>query len=960
MKVPDNRITFRCLVLGAFFAAVFAVLTVYLENRGRICLTANQMPVLPYAFLLLTVVLVNPLCRLVRFVRVFTRTEILIVFVMGLVSSGLSTFGLTSQLVPVIGSFFNQHWNNEQSEWNLYVEPFLKEHYFISEPGIQRAAREYRSASLRTRELVRTYNAAVMYAQMAERGEGTRQDILRALPGPQRDMLQLEGVPPVAAIIETYPSLIEAQNELESEKRAALSELEAGAFEKVDLFRRGLPRGLRAFPGIFPIAEQDDAGSYFRRLGRLVCGKRAARDINKALRLLKSASGSEGLDHATVQGTAGFLGRAVDALSPAGMTGTLEERKKASGEHDAKLTLEMIELGAEGARLNEEKRQADGGEARRIRAHIDEIRKRKERIEAEKAKIALDQERNAGELDAAKRVTAVAEDIQSLRDRLLRGDPMTATDLRERLAAVLLRFGSFDGTLRRYFLGDIPWSHWVGPLAHWGVIIGLTYVVLMTFNVLIFRQWAYNEKLIYPLAQLPAILAGEGDDDDSVVPRVFRSALFWVGVGVSGAVMGWNLLCMTEILPNLKALDLKNSWTPYLENTALAGLVGTRSELFFTMVGLAFLIPKKVSFSLWFFWIFFMVQLQVMVWLGYGQDARSFPAHWWYTLNFRTAQGAGGLLVFSGLVLFKCRKYLLCAFTPASVSSLPDDEQKELRLSSLLFIAGTLGIVLMLWLGMGVNLFFAVFCYVVIMMITIGLVRSVTEGGVLGFQAIGPFHYIRHIFGFDKSWASPSFAAPLLTYYSILFLDIKTFIAPAMANSLKIRDDLRIARGKFHFAIFLCLVVAAVVAIVTAVMMSYSSGADSMRRWFYVSFPLSVFDRVADMVKTPPTATTGGRLWLGFGALFMGSLLFLRQRLFWLPHPIGYIMLVNPIMAKYWFSILLGWIAKSAITKYGNRDTYIRARGLFIGLIVGELVVVMLAMVLSIIMGKHLMIDLNR
>ena len=92
----------------------------------------------------------------------------------------------------------------------------------------------------------------------------------------------------------------------------------------------------------------------------------------------------------------------------------------------------------------------------------------------------------------------------------------------------------------------------------------------------------------------------------------------------------------------------------------------------------------------------------------------------------------------------------------------------------------------------------------------------------------------------------------------------------------------------------------------------------------------------------------------------MAVLLYFRQTSFWLPHPIGLIMLVNPLMAAYWFSILLGWLAKSLVTKYANKNTYAKVRGLFIGLIIGELLVVFIAMIISLTMQKRLGIDLNR
>ena len=72
------------------------------------------------------------------------------------------------------------------------------------------------------------------------------------------------------------------------------------------------------------------------------------------------------------------------------------------------------------------------------------------------------------------------------------------------------------------------------------------------------------------------------------------------------------------------------------------------------------------------------------------------------------------------------------------------------------------------------------------------------------------------------------------------------------------------------------------------------------------------------------------------------------------------IILVNPIMNAYWFSILIGWLAKVLVTRYGNKDTYRIVRGLFVGLIVGELMIILAALIGSLVTGNNVPIDLNR
>ena len=502
----------------------------------------------------------------------------------------------------------------------------------------------------------------------------------------------------------------------------------------------------------------------------------------------------------------------------------------------------------------------------------------------------------------------------------------------------------------------------------WGALIGLTYLLLLTFNVLIFRQWAHHEKLTYPLADLPETLAGANDTDDGHIPSIFRSGLFWTGASVSGVVLGWNLVAMLQVIPGMAPLDLTNSWRPYIEKTLLEGLLPTtRSEIFFTMIGLAFLLPQKVSFSLWFFHVVFLVQLLFMVWTGLGVSEDSFPADWWMGMNFRTAQGGGALLIFASVVLFKCRHYLLCAIFPWEVKGLDVAEKQELRISSMLFWMAAAGVILMLWKGMGAHPGYASVYLLGILLVTIGLMRSVTEGGLLGFQMwASPFHFLKTCFGLTKSWSAFPWLAPLMVYHAVLFLDVKTFIAPAMSNALKIRSDLRMSRWRFHGLLVTAILAAMVVALLTEILLSYSSGADGMNSWFYGNFPqISCYNFMSGLVNTPPAAQPQETGWIVFGGAAMAALLFFRRTCFWLPHPIGLIMMVNPLMKSYWFSIFIGWVFKSLVSKYGSRDLYARTRVFFIGLIFGELVLVALGMALSDVFNitstnNGMMIDLNK
>lgn len=971
MHAQDGRISLRAFLMGIMFAAFFAAISVYIENHRSLYLTATQLPVLPFVLLLAMVLLVNPVCRLLRFIRPFTAAEVLIVFIMGLVSAGIATFGLTGPLVPIVSGLFNPAWNTEQTAWNRHVVPYLNEDYFVAETGIQDAAAAYAHAYRAHREKRQVLATARRYLAARERLDALHDGITapdqgaltvahaaRELARAEWDALRAKRpeLPDANEVATTRDHRLESSGQALAEAREHLRALETRAFERVTLFRRGLPRHLRAYPGFIKLPE-DTWNSYAARIRRMREGHAAAGEARAALALI--ADNSESLpDDAEWMDRLQSLEQRLSRMSDsAALAADLEAKTDAI----ERLNREIREREEKLRELHRAKRTA----------YRDALRPLNRRIQREQRTVrALHRERETlvETRDYLHQQIAIPRQVAEWEYRI--GALASATragtrpqDAPDTLRALLDSLPSVDGCPRRFMAGDVPWRDWAGPLSRWALAIALTYLVLMTFNVLIFRQWAYHEKLIYPLAELPIAMVG-GATASRQVPALFRGGLFWAGLAVSGAFLGYNALAATEWIPAFEALNLRNPWTDYLHDTPFQGLLYgrfSRSEIFFTMIGLSFLIPKHVSFSLWFFAVLSMAQVLLLVALGYGETERSFPSELYFIMNFRTAQGGGALLVFSSVVLYKCRRYLLCAFNPRILDELPDDERRELRLSSFGFLGGSIGLIGVLWFGMGIHPVYSIGGYAMIMIITIGLIRAVAEGGILGFQCYtNPFHFVRTFFGFDKSWTSAPLIAPFFIYYGILFLDLKTFIAPAMANSLKIRDELRMRRGRFHLAILAAIVVAAVVAVGFSIMMAYSRGADMMGNWFYSRLPRIMFDHIADMSRAPLQSSPFEAGWIVAGALGMSALLFFRQTMFWLPHPIGMVMLLNPTMGAYWFSILLGWIAKSLVTKYGNQEVYAKARTFFIGLIAGELLIVALSLVLSLRLDIRIPIDLNR
>jgi hypothetical protein len=73
------------------------------------------------------------------------------------------------------------------------------------------------------------------------------------------------------------------------------------------------------------------------------------------------------------------------------------------------------------------------------------------------------------------------------------------------------------------------------------------------------------------------------------------------------------------------------------------------------------------------------------------------------------------------------------------------------------------------------------------------------------------------------------------------------------------------------------------------------------------------------------------------GMAVMAFFLFLRSRVFWWPHPAGYVLWMNPgTLNDLWFSFFLGWALKTGALKFGGQKIFLSWRKFFLGALVGE------------------------
>lgn len=488
---------------------------------------------------------------------------------------------------------------------------------------------------------------------------------------------------------------------------------------------------------------------------------------------------------------------------------------------------------------------------------------------------------------------------------------------------------------------QIRWPVWLKPLGFWLVFVGASYGFFYCLSYLVLRYWWLREKLIFPLARLPESLMPQLGQASRWVPAIFTRPGFWIGFALASTVMSWNAANDSGWVLGVGRIDLGidgKELMDMLAGTGLAGITGKTDSgmailIIFTAVSIAYLLPLDISFSVWFYFLLGRAVLLAGSWMGYSENADEFTSTMWWSNNPVTAQGGGALLLFSAVSLYRCLK---------DYAHLAAGRGLAGRLRLFLPVVGMvlcLGVMVgwlhwnrlpLLWGVLGVGF---------LTLMTVGLMRIVAEGGIYWFQSHAGFFHAYRIFGLGKALAT-TLVAPLLLIYSVLFLDLKTFLAPNLLNAARLQGQARLSRMKFHLTLGLCILASVVVCLGFEITLAHIRGGQQMNIWFHNISPKLIAERAAHVPADVESVQWDRAAWYGVGAGWTALSLLLRRSLFWFPHPIGYVMLINPLMGFLWFSFLLGWIAKKCVVKYGGRSTFESVKIVFMGLMLGEILAI--------------------
>lgn len=489
----------------------------------------------------------------------------------------------------------------------------------------------------------------------------------------------------------------------------------------------------------------------------------------------------------------------------------------------------------------------------------------------------------------------------------------------------------------------IPWMAWVRPFAVWGLFLGLVWGLVLFLCVIVRRQWAENERLAFPLATVYSALI-EAPEQGRLANALFRSRGFWIAAIAVFVLHGFNGL--HEYVRAVPEIPRGFNLSATLRDPPFSYMTGEIkvADIYFCIVGIAFFVQTKITFSIWFFFV--LMQGATMMLEGNQVS---------FTNQMKQDQTFGGMMVLAGVILWVGRHHWWLVIRHMFGQARPDE--KESRYLPYWFAgwgaaACFAGIITwMVWIG--VSLVGAVCITMVLTMAFMLTARILAETGLAFVQINWPMYrlwYYPLLIPDEPIRTTPTtfFVAGWITH---LFHDLREAFSGFFITGLRVADQSAYERShrwrtgvSFIGAIVLALVVGYVVSAAATVWTEYkyastlATPSDSPLNIYGVNTSVlsTMLDRApeyANAQKQPHNMSLN----IGIGAVVTALCAILRLNLAWWPlHPIGFVLLYSYAAGKIWFSLLIGWIAKVAIVRLGGASLLRSGRNVFIGLIVGE------------------------
>ena len=497
-------------------------------------------------------------------------------------------------------------------------------------------------------------------------------------------------------------------------------------------------------------------------------------------------------------------------------------------------------------------------------------------------------------------------------------------------------FVSDPNVYRDYYVGNSSvwqWKYisaWLPVTLGWTAFVATLFFVMLCISVILRKQWTENERLTYPIVQLPLQITSENAFQPG---GLFRNKIFWMGFVVAGLIDTINSLnYYYPSIPTVFTPGFGQSFLdvgPFLTQKPWNAIGWTPLSFYPFMIGLGMFMPLDFLFSCIFFYWFWKFEKVFAVAMAWDQDPR-FP--------YTESQAFGAYLSFFLYAAWISRNYLRQVVLKAlGKPSTADDSREPIsyRAALLGVLAGGVGLIsFAIYLGM--TPWVAVLFFLMYFGLAISITRMRAELGT----PIHDLHFTGPEMILTRTMGSKAFDTPTLTVFSVFFWFNRAYRShpmPHQLESFKLAEQSKADYKKWWGGLFLLGIVAIFVAFWVVLHLMYVYGAEGKSR---LTFGAESYNQLNTWIKTPEKGKFQEfmAIWSGFGIAFL--LQWLRVRIPWWPlHPLAFAVTSSWEINLVWGPLFIAWVCKVLILRYGGRGGFQRSLPLFIGLMLGQFVI---------------------
>jgi len=503
--------------------------------------------------------------------------------------------------------------------------------------------------------------------------------------------------------------------------------------------------------------------------------------------------------------------------------------------------------------------------------------------------------------------------------------------------------------IRGFYEGDANFytskilNAWVGPTLWWTVFILALGVVMICMNVVVRKQWTEHEKLAYPIIQLPLAITDRGG-----ASGFFQNRVLWYGFIIAAVLDIWHgLAYFYPSLPDFSVRHNARNWGRFFTEKPWNAVGGITVPLYPFVIGLGFLLPLDLSFSIWFFYV--VEKLQRVF-----ASAVSMP------VPYFDEQSIGAWMAIFIATLIVTRRHLRnVANIVLGRSSAIDDSTEPIRYrTAILLIILASAFIIWFCLKAGMTLLIILPYFAFFFALSLAITRVRAEIGPPAHEMAGWVNGQRFLINLLGTRAvGPKNLTVFTLFWFFSGRGYREHIMPHQLESFKMAERTQMNTKRLVTAMIIAVIFGSIASFWATISELYrlggavtGAGGGIGPSIGHVTYIFQWLDTTLTYPKEMDIPAVG---FMAGSMAFTFILMLMRMRFIWWPlHPAGYAISMTGGVGYFWSCLVISSTIKWIILRFGGVALYHKAVLFFFGVLLGEYCVGAFWSVLSVVIQQ--------